>query len=113
MTDIKMMTERIFDMAEEYFDAEIFTLTDEDGTEAQFEQIAICEVDGVLYHALVPLDEEGNEDGGEYVILKSDTDENGEEVLITIEDDEEFDRIADMFEDGFAEIDYDGAESEE
>lgn len=99
-------------MAEEYFDAEIFTLTDEEGNELQFEQIAICELDGTLYHALVPLDEEGNEDGEEYVILKSFVDEDGEEVLITIEDDEEFDRIADMFEDSFAEMDYDGADEE-
>lgn len=99
-------------MAEEYFDAEIFTLTDEEGKEAQFEQIAICEVDGVLYHALVPLDEEGNEDGEEYVILKSHTEEDGEEVLISIEDDEEFDRIADMFEDSFADMDYDGGDAE-
>ncbi len=97
-------------MAEEYFDAEIFTLTDEEGNELQFEQIAICELEGTYYHALVPLNEEGNEDGDEYVILKSVIDEDGEEVLITIEDDEEFDRIADMFEDSFAEMDYDDAE---
>lgn len=100
-------------MSEELFDAEIYTLTDEDGTESQFEQIATCEVDGVLYHAMVPLDEDGNEDGGEYVILKSDVDEDGEELLVTIEDDEEFDRIADIFEDGFAEIDYDEDGGEE
>lgn len=96
----------------EYFDAEIFTLTDEEGNEILFEQIGICELDGTLYHALAPLDEEGNETGDEYVILKSEIDENGEEFLITIEDDEEFDRIADMFEDSFNDIDYDG-ESEE
>lgn len=99
-------------MADEYFDAEIFTLTDEEGNDMQFEQIAICEVEGTLYHALVPLDEEGNEDGEEYVILKSVVEDDGEEVLITIEDDDEFDRIADMFEDSFAEMDYDGAEEE-
>ena len=97
---------------EDFFEAEIFTLTDEEGNELQFEQIAICEVDGTLYHALVPLDDEGNENGEEYVILKSFIDEDGEEVLITIEDDEEFDKIADMFEDSFADMDYDGGEAE-
>lgn len=94
----------------EYFEAEVFTLTDEDGNEIQFEQIGICELDGTLYHALVPIGEDGNADGEEYVILKSEIDEDGEEFLITIEDDEEFDRIADMFEDSFAEMDYDGGE---
>ena len=97
---------------EDFFEAEIFTLTDDDGSEIQFEQIAICEVDGVLYHALIPLSEDGTSESDEYVILKSEIDESGEEFLITIEDDEEFDRIADMFEDGFADIDYDGAEAE-
>lgn len=100
-------------MAEEYFDAEIFTLTDEDGNESQFEEIATCEVEGTLYHAMVPLDENGNDEGGEYVILKSAIDEDGDDVLITIEDDEEFDRIADIFEDSFAEIDYDGPASDD
>ena len=96
----------------EYFEAEIFTLTDEDGNELEFEQLAICEVDGTYYHALTPLGADGNAESEEYVILKSVTDEDGEEILVTIDDDEEFDRIADMFEDGFAEIDYDAGEEE-
>ena len=55
---------------------------------------------------------EGAED--EYVILKVEKDENGEEFLSTIEDDEEFDKAADAFEDEFmSEIDYDDAESSE
>ena len=37
---------------------------------------------------------------------------NGEDFLVTIDDDEEFDRIADFFEDElFGEIDYDGGEN--
>ena len=95
---------------EDYFEAEIFTLTDEDGNEIEFEQLAICEVDGTYYHALTPLGEDGNAESEEYVILKSVIDEDGEEILVTIDDDEEFDRIADMFEDSFAEIDYDGSD---
>jgi len=34
----------------------------------------------------------------EWIILKMVTDENGEEMLITIEDEAEFDRAADLFE---------------
>ena len=96
-------------MAEEMYEAEIYTLTDEDGNEAQFEEIATCEVDGILYRAMIPLDDEETEEGA-YVILKTVMDDEGEPLLMTIEDDEEFDRIADIFEDGFAEIDYDDAE---
>ena len=59
---------------------------------------------------MVPLDE----DKEEYVILKREADENGEDMLVTIDDDEEFDRVADIFEDElFGEIDYDGDESDE
>ena len=59
---------------------------------------------------MVPLDE----DKEEYVILKREADENGEDMLVTIDDDEEFDRVADIFEDElFGEIDYAGDESDE
>ena len=95
-------------MADETFsDEEIFTLTDEDGNENQFELIGSQEIDGNTYLALVPIDDENGDD--EYVILKVDTDDDGEEILVTIDDDDEFDRIADLFDDMlFGEIDYDG-----
>ena len=92
-------------MAEETFDfeEEVFTLTDEEGNESDFEFIGKIELGDNTYVALVPVD--GDEE--EYVILKVDTDENGEEYLSTIEDDEEFDKAADAFEDEFmSEIDY-------
>mgnify|MGYP000310160223 FL=1 len=98
-------------MAEETFDfeEEVFTLTDEEGNESDFEFIGKIELGDNTYVALVPVD--GDEE--EYVILKVDTDENGEEYLSTIEDDEEFDKAADAFEDEFmSEIDYD-AEADE
>ena len=98
-------------MAEETFDfeEEVFTLTDEEGNESDFEFIGKIELGDNTYVALVPVD--GDEE--EYVILNVDTDENGEEYLSTIEDDEEFDKAADAFEDEFmSEIDYD-AEADE
>lgn len=98
-------------MAEEYIGDEIFTLTDEDGNENQFELLASHEIDGVTYLALVPIE---NNEEGEYVILKLIQDENGEEILVTIDDDDEFDRVADFFEDTvFTEFDYDAEEEEE
>jgi len=95
---------RVISMAEELYGDEIFTLTDEEGNESQFELLGSHEVDGVTYLALVPVDENSDE----YVILRLEVDENGEETLVTIDDDDEFDRIADIFDDElFGEIDYD------
>ena len=69
------------------------TLTDEEGVEREFDIIGTLEMDGNEYFALVAV--EGNED--EYIVLKAVV-EDGEEVLITIDDDDEFDRVADAFD---------------
>ena len=86
-----------------------FMLTDEEGNELEFELIGSGEVEGVQYYAMIPVEEAEDEDRDtfEYVILKSELDENGEESLITIDDDEEFDRIADFFDDMFSTVDFD------
>ena len=48
------------------------------------------------------------------MILKVMTDENGDEILETIDDDDEFDAVADAFEDQFmGEIDLDEALDED
>ena len=90
-----------------------FTLTDEDGNELEFELIGSGEVDGVMYYAMIPADEAADEDRDtfEYVILKSEVDEDGEESLTTIDDDEEFDRVADFFDDMFSTVDFDALEN--
>ena len=56
------------------------------------------------------MDENGEEESDEYVILKCIVDENGEDMLETIEDDDEFERVADIFDDKFADIYYDDEE---
>ena len=93
-------------MADELFDAqEVIILTDESGNEVQFEVIASLEVDGTIYYALMPLE---NNENGDCVLLKLEKDENGEDILSTIDDDDEYERIADIFDDEvFSEIDYD------
>ena len=90
-------------------EVERFTLTDEDGNESEFELIGSGEVDGVMYYAMIPAEEaeDENRDTFEYVILKSEVDENGDESLFTIDDDEEFDRVADFFDDMFSTVDFD------
>lgn len=91
----------------EEYDPEIYTLTDEGGKELNFALLGTLEHEGSVYKALIPVDENGEEESSEYVILKYTVDENGEELLETIEDDEEFDRIADIFDDEFSDIFYD------
>ena len=90
---------------EEYFESEIYTLVDEDGNEEDFELIGKYMENGVTYNALVPADE--SKQNGEYVIFRREEDEDGNVFLATIEDDEEFDRIADIFDDSFNDFDYD------
>jgi uncharacterized protein YrzB (UPF0473 family) len=83
------------------------TLTDEEGVERDFDIIGTLQMDGNDYFALVAVD--GAED--EYIVLKA-IEENGEEVLITIDDDDEFDRVADAFDNEMMEeIDLDETES--
>ena len=83
---------------------DVYTLTDDEtGEEHDFELLAEAELDGALYYALAPLDEEAEE----YVILKVLV--GGDEpILESIEDDDEFERVEEYFNDLlFNEIDYD------
>ena len=85
------------------------TLTDEDGQELEFEVIGDAELDGVTYYAMVPADG-ANENEGiiEYVLLKKEQDENGEDLFITLDDEDEFEKVANYFDELFdSEIDYD------
>ena len=92
---------------------EFFTLVDEDGKEVSFELIGVTEYKGNTYYAMIPAGEadQAQAEGGfcEYVILRVEAEENGESTLVSVDDDEEFDDVADLFDDMFSEeIDYDG-----
>lgn len=88
---------------------EYYTLTDEEGNEYQFEMIAHCERNGIVYYAFAPVDGETDDDGfTEYTILKEVIGEDGEAEWVSIDDDDEFDDVADYFDDLLSEeIDYD------
>lgn len=94
------------------YESQIFTLTDEEGNEMEFELIGQHEMNGTTYVALLPATDEETEsanDNGEweYIVLKLAKD-GDEEILVTVDDDDEFDDIADYFDDLFSqEIDYD------
>ncbi len=96
-------------MSEELFenDADIFTLTDEDGVETDFEVVGSCEYEGGIYFAVIPMTDGNDGDSVEYTILKSAKDDDGEDIFVTVDDDDEFDAVADIFEDElFSEADY-------
>ncbi len=84
---------------EEVEEVPVLTLTDEDGLEQDFELLAKAELDGNVYFALVPVTDGEPE---EYVILRAEGDDE-DLSLETIEDDEEFDKVADYFNDLFFE----------
>jgi len=95
-------------MDEKQAEVEIYTLEDEEGNSHEFQLIATTEIKGTKYFAMLPLeDAKAEDDTFEYVILKAII-EDGEETLISIDDDDEFDDVADYFDDLLAdEIDYD------
>ncbi len=75
---------------------DVLVLTDEEGQEHQFTVIDFIEVDDQEYAILLPVGEE--EEMGEAIILKVCLDENGDEVLYEIEDDEEWEAVAQAWE---------------
>ena len=98
------MNEDKKDILEE--DGEKILLTDENGVESEFELIGSAELKGNQYFACVPSDSKDSE-YLEYVILKLVV-EDGEEILVSVDDDDEFEDVADYFDDALAdEIDLD------
>jgi uncharacterized protein YrzB (UPF0473 family) len=86
---------------------ETIVLIDEEGEEEEFVFLDIIEMDENKYVILSPaqpgyaLDEEADYDE-EVVILKV-VEDNGEETYATIEDEDELDRVIEVFMSGFEE----------
>ena len=84
---------------------DIITLTSEDGEEFQFELLDRDEFEGTEYVALVPIagEEELPEDiEGELVFMKLIAD-GDEEFLESLEDEDEYNRVADYFTERLSE----------
>lgn len=95
---------------EENYEPELYTLVDEDGKEQQFEFIDEYEENGIVYYALIPYIEDPDrmlESDAELVVLRLEKDENGEDVMSTIESEEEYNRIGNIFMERYME-DFDG-----
>ena len=90
---------------DELFEEEfpVLILIDEEGIEHQFEPLAELEIESDTYRVLLPfVDEEDIEDDEEeeleVIILKVVIDEDGTEFLADIEDDEEWEKVADAWQ---------------
>ena len=84
-------------------EVEVYTLEDEEGNESEFSLIKRMEIDGQAYVAFEPFEEEDIEDDEDSFVILKVINENGEEVFVTIEDDDQFDKVADIFEEQLME----------
>ena len=83
----------------------------EDDTEMECEVLGIFEVEDSEYIALLPTDEDKAEGG---VLIYKYVELNEEEFdLVSIDDDEEFEKVADVFYEIFQEADHDHEHDED
>ena len=90
-------------MADE-FGADLMTIVDDEGNRHQFELLDAIETDDGRYVALLPVYDQPEES----------VQEDGEELLVTIDDDDIFNEIAEIFEDRLSDLyEIDSADDEE
>ncbi len=80
---------------------DIITLTDEQGTELEFEVIAAVEVDGETYVGLVELFDDPQkmiESDAQLIIMKQVEDNAGDITLVTLDSNEELEKVVREFE---------------
>lgn len=88
-------------------EAMFVTLDLDDGTQVECEILTIFDVNGQDYIALLPLSEDNDEEGEEVFIYRYSEDEEGNPSLDNIEDDEEYEAVADRFDELLDEAEFD------
>jgi len=93
---------------ENYVDSEfpedesnIVILNDEDGNEIRFEFLDLIEYESEEYVVLLPVDDEGENEDGEVVILKLEDSETDEESYVSVDDEETLSAVFEIFKDKF------------
>ena len=89
----------MFNDEEMNFAPDLYTLVDENGEEQTFELLDAMEYEGERYYALTPYYPNAEDllnDDGELTILKSEFVDD-EEMMVSIENDEGFEKIAEIF----------------
>lgn len=96
--------------SEEEMDLGIITLTLDDDSEVDCAILAIFPVNGKDYIALLPLDEEEDDEVLIYRFIDKGDDEDPE--IENIEDDDEYDAVADAFDELLDEMEFDEEEED-
>lgn len=81
-------------------DMETIVLLDEEGKEIEFEVVTKLDIEDSEYVIVAPIDGDQAE---EAIALKIIKDEDGNDVLVTVEDENEFEMIAEAYETLFAD----------
>lgn len=96
------------DFEEMDYEPEIYTLVDEEGNQQEFEMVDEIEHNDNRYFALIPFFEEDKnlDDSGldeQIIILKSSI-VDGEEMMVTIESQEEYEEVGQLFFSRFQDV---------
>lgn len=83
------------------------TLDLDDGSQVECEILTIFEVDKQDYIALLPLAEDTDEEGEEVFIYRYHEDADGNPSLENIENDDEYEAVADRFDELLDEAEFD------
>lgn len=97
------------------YSPDLYTLIDEEGNEQAFELLDVMEIDDNRYFALLPFYEDPSEmleDDGEIVVLKAEMVDD-EEMMASIDNDEEYERIGNLFLEKLAHMYEEEMENEE
>ncbi len=99
------MSEIEKNMSEEDLDYELIDLEDEDGNTVTFEIFYRLELDGAPYYALTPYSEDENPDtDDDEIFFLKEMESDGEKYLDTIDNDDEYQRVANAFFELFSEM---------
>ena len=91
---------------EQEYNPDLYTLVDEEGVEQTFELLDVMELDGERYFALIPYYDDPDElveDDGDLIVLKSQMD-GDEELMVSIDDEEEYQRVRNLFLEKLSEM---------
>ena len=99
-------------MSEQNFNEEVtVTLTLDNDEVLECAVLTIYSVDDKEYIALLPLEDEENEDGDVFIYRYAEV--NGEPTLENIEDDDEYEAAADAFDEWLDEQEFEELDDEE
>jgi uncharacterized protein YrzB (UPF0473 family) len=95
MDDENMVDENMDD------ESNIVVLNDEDGNEIKFEFLDLIEYESEEYVVLLPVDDDGENDDGEVVILKLEDSDTDEESYVSVDNEETLTAVFEIFKDKF------------